>query len=180
MVAGCWIFSKTDSLPFIQLITQDFSSLKPRSKVSTCHFTCVLFEVKNSKPIKSFNRCFCTFWNVNICTVISFYRIWFERTLQWNRMAWSRRPPQRKICKGNGDCLKGRRNVFKHGEERSFQTILSSPAAWWSENYYEKKVHPKLFQNPFLGCPWVVSLVGIKTWSAIEYFYLIKFFWENY
>jgi hypothetical protein len=29
-------------------------------------------------------------------------------------------------------------------------------AARWSKNYYEKKVHPKFFQNPFLGCPWVV------------------------
>ena len=29
-----------------------------------------------------------------------------------------------------------------------------SLTAWWSENYYERKVHPKFFQNPFLGCPW--------------------------
>ena len=26
----------------------------------------------------------------------------------------------------------------------------------------KKKVHPKFFQNPFLGCPWVVWL-GIRT-----------------
>ena len=36
-----------------------------------------------------------------------------------------------------------------------------------------KNVHPKFFQNPFLGWPWVV-LLGIKTWSAIGPFYLIK------
>ena len=30
----------------------------------------------------------------------------------------------------------------------------------------KKKVHPKFFQNPFLGCLWVVWL-GIRTWSAI-------------
>ena len=29
-----------------------------------------------------------------------------------------------------------------------------------------KKVHPKFFQNPFVGCSWVVWL-GIRTWSAI-------------
>ena len=37
----------------------------------------------------------------------------------------------------------------------------------------KKKVHPKFFQNPFLGCPWVVWL-GFRTWSAIGPFYLIK------
>ena len=50
------------------------------------------------------------------------------------------------------------------------KTVLKSVwtwfTAWWSENYYEKKVHPKFFQNPFLGCPWVVCL-GIRTWSSI-------------
>ena len=35
----------------------------------------------------------------------------------------------------------------------NFEKFLT---AWWSENHYEKKVHPKFFQNPFLGCPWVV------------------------
>ena len=33
--------------------------------------------------------------------------------------------------------------------------------------YYEKKVHPKFFQNPFLGCPCVVWM-DIRIWSAIE------------
>ena len=27
-----------------------------------------------------------------------------------------------------------------------------------AKKYYEKKVHPKFFQNPFLGCPWVAWL----------------------
>ena len=36
-----------------------------------------------------------------------------------------------------------------------------------------KKVHPKFFQNPFLGCPWVVWL-GFRTLSALGPFYLIK------
>ena len=35
----------------------------------------------------------------------------------------------------------------------NFEKFLT---AWWSENHYEKKVYPKFFQNPFLGCPWVV------------------------
>ena len=35
---------------------------------------------------------------------------------------------------------------------------FASCTAWWSENYYGKKVQTKFFLNPFPGCPWVVWL----------------------
>ena len=40
------------------------------------------------------------------------------------------------------------------------------PTAWWTENYYKKKVHLKSFQNPFLLCPGSAQL-AIRTWSVI-------------
>ena len=48
----------------------------------------------------------------------------------------------------------------------SLYRTLSVPTAWWTENYYKKKVHLKSFQNPFLLCPGSAQL-AIRTWSVI-------------
>ena len=111
-----------------------------------------------------------------------FSDIWhpfFQRLWRPTNVTYIKSKGQKSNAHYSWTCLQ--RKINKIIDLSTPQNQLQSHISMWDtlsqhdgvRTTMKKKVHPKFFQNLFLGCPWVVWL-GIRTWSAIESFYLIK------